>query len=131
MTILARAHLALGQPDAARAVLSPFWRTKKLEASDEAAIIKEFGKVLSTADHRFRMERMLYAERPKSAQRVAGLAGAKQLADAWAAVLRGDKNAGKLLDAVPAAQRSAGYLFAEAKYLRRAKKFSEAAATSC
>ena len=75
------------------------------------------------ADHRFRMERMLYAERPKSAQRVAGLAGAKQLADAWAAVLRGDKKAGKLLDAVPAAQRSAGYLFAEAKYLRAPRRF--------
>ena len=126
--LLARAHLALGQRDAARAVLSPFWRTEKLEASDEAAIIKEFGDVLSSADHRFRMERMLYAERPKAAQRVAGLAGAKELADAWAAVLRGDKKAGKLLDAVPQAQRSAGYLFAEAKYLRRTKKFSEAAA---
>ena len=126
--MLARAHLALDEVDAARAVLSPFWRTEKLEASDEAAIIKEFGKVLSVADHRFRMERMLYAERPKSAQRVAELAGAKQLADAWAAVLRNDKKAGKLLEAVPAAQRSPGYLFAEAKYLRRAKKFAEAAA---
>jgi len=127
MKMLARAHLALDETEAARAVLSPYWRTEKLEASDEAAIIKEFGAVLSVADHRFRMERMLYAERPKSAQRVAELAGAKPLADAWAAVLRNDKNARKLLDAVPAAQRSAGYLFAEAKYLRRAKKFAEAA----
>ena len=87
VSALARAYLALGRPDAARAVLSPFWRTQKLEARDEAAIIKRFGKVLSSADHRFRMERMLYAERPNSAQRVAGLAGAKQLADAWSAVL--------------------------------------------
>ena len=125
--LLARAHLALGHLDAARALLSPFWRTESLDASSEAAIVKEFGKVLSVADHRFRMERMLYAERPRAAQRVAGLAGAKELADAWAAVLRGDKKAGKLLDAVPQAQRSAGYLFAEAKYLRRAKKFTEAA----
>ena len=31
---------------------------------------------------------------------------AKELAEAWAAVLRKDKGAGKLLDAVPAAQRS-------------------------
>ena len=61
-------------------------------------------------------------------ERVAGLAGAKSLADAWTAVIKGDKNAGKLLDAVPAAQRSAGYLFAKARYLRRSKKFSEAAA---
>lgn len=127
MRLLARAHLALGHLDAARALLSPFWRAEKLEAPAEAAIVKEFGNVLSVADHRFRMERMLYAERPKAAQRVAGLAGAKELADAWAAVLRGDKKAGKLLEAVPQAQRSAGYLFAKAKYLRRTKKFSEAA----
>ena len=44
------------------------------------------------------------------------------------AVIRNDKNAGKLLDAVPPAQRSAGYLFAEAKYLRRAGKVRRAAA---
>ena len=68
---------------------------------------------------------------PKSAQRVAGLAGAKQLADAWAAVLRGDKNAGKLLEAVPAAQRSAGYLFAKAKYLRRSEEVLARPPRSC
>ena len=43
------------------------------------------------------------------AKRVATLAGAKPLAEAWAAVIKGDPTAGKLLDAVPAAQRSAGY----------------------
>ena len=120
--------MALGEPDRARAVLSPFWRKEKLDPNDEAAIIKEFGGLIPVADHRFRMERMFYAERAVSAQRVAGLAGAKSLADAWTAVLKGDKNAGKLLDAVPSAQRSAGYLFAEARYLRRSDKFSEAAA---
>lgn len=128
VTILARAYLATGKIDAARAVLSPFWRTQKLEASDEAAIVGEFGAVIPQADHRFRMERMFYAERTRSAQRVAALAGAKELADAWAAVLRGDKQAGKLLDAVPAGERSAGWLFAKAKYLRRADKVEEAAA---
>lgn len=128
VTILARAYLATGQADAARAVLSPFWRTEKLEASDEASIIGEFGGVIPKADHRFRMERMLYAERPRSALRVAALAGAKELAEAWAAVLSGDKQAGKLLDAVPDDQRSAGWLFANAKYLRRTDKIEDAAA---
>ena len=91
-------------------------------------IIKEFGELLTTADHRSRMERMLYADRVNSADRVAELAGAKPLAEAWAAVIRNDKAAAKLLAAVPAEQRSAGYAFAEARYLRRHKKFSEAAA---
>lgn len=126
--ILARALVTLGERDKARAVLAPFWRSEKLDAKDEAAIIKEFGKLIPAADHRYRMERMLYSDRATSAQRVAGLAGAKALADAWTAVIKGDKNARKLLDAVPAAQRSAGYMFAEAKYLRRNEKFSKAAA---
>ncbi|RWX61806.1 lytic transglycosylase domain-containing protein, partial [Mesorhizobium sp. M2A.F.Ca.ET.039.01.1.1] len=126
--ILARSQVALGNQAAARAVLVPFWRSEKLEAKDENAIIKEFGALIPAADHRYRMERMFYADRPSSALRVAGLAGAQPLADAWAAADKGDKNAAKLLKAVPAAQRSAGYFFAEAEYLRKQQKFTEAAA---
>ncbi|MER8367211.1 lytic transglycosylase domain-containing protein [Mesorhizobium sp. M1378] len=128
VVILARSYVAQGDTKAARSVLSPFWRTEKLEARDEAAVIREFGALIPAADHRFRMERMFYADRVASALRVADLAGARQLADAWAAVTKGDKNAAKLLKAVPAAQRAAGYLFAEAEYLRKQQKFSDAAA---
>ncbi|CAN7443026.1 lytic transglycosylase domain-containing protein [Mesorhizobium amorphae] len=128
MIILARSYVALGNAKAARSVLSPFWRMEKLEAKDEAAVIKEFGALIPAADHRFRMERMFYADRISSALRVAGLAGAQPLADAWAAVSKGDKNAAKLLKAVPAAQRSAGYFFAQAEYLRKQQKFADAAA---
>ncbi|TIV66622.1 MAG: lytic transglycosylase domain-containing protein [Mesorhizobium sp.] len=126
--ILARSQVALGNQAAARSVLVPFWRSEKLEAKDENAIIKEFGTLIPAADHRYRMERMFYADRPSSALRVAGLAGAQPLADAWAAADKGDKNAAKLLKAVPAAQRSAGYFFAEAEYLRKQQKFADAAA---
>ncbi|TGP57042.1 lytic transglycosylase domain-containing protein [bacterium M00.F.Ca.ET.230.01.1.1] len=126
--ILARSQVALGNQAAARAVLVPFWRTEKLESKDEATIIEEFGTLIPAVDHRYRMERMFYADRPSSALRVAGLAGAQPLADAWAAADKGDKNAAKLLKAVPAAQRSAGYFFAEAEYLRKQQKFADAAA---
>ncbi|RUW72414.1 lytic transglycosylase domain-containing protein, partial [Mesorhizobium sp. M4B.F.Ca.ET.049.02.1.2] len=126
--ILARSYVALGNLNAARSVLSPFWRTERLEARDEATIIKEFGALIPAADHRFRMERMFYADRVSSALRVAALAGAEPLAEAWAAAGRGDKNTAKLLRAVPAAQRSAGYFFAEAEYLRKQQKFADAAA---
>ncbi|MDI6026467.1 lytic transglycosylase domain-containing protein [Corticibacterium sp. UT-5YL-CI-8] len=126
--ILARARLHLSDTDGARAALVPFWRTEKLEPEEERALIAEFGALIPAADHRFRMERMLYAERANSAQRMAPLAGAKALADAWSAVFRGDKTAGMLLDAVPADQRSAGYIFAKAKYLRWQKKYQDAAA---
>jgi len=126
--ILARAHLALGEREAARTALAALWRTAKLEAATELAIIKEFGEILSKEDHRSRMERMLYSDRAKSAMRVATLADAPTLALAWSAVIRGENNAGQLLDSVPQAQRGAGFAFAKARYLRRAGKYKEAAA---
>lgn len=126
--LLTRAYLALGNAKAAASVLSPFWRSEKLEAAEETAILSEFGAIIPQADQRYRMECMFYAERVNSAQRVAALAGAQQLADAWAAALRGDKKTPALLKAVPQEQRSAGYYFAEARYLRRQDKFKAAAA---
>ncbi len=80
--LLARAYVALGNADAARSVLSPFWRTAKLDAKDETAIIAEFGQIIPAGDHRSRMERMFYADRVNSALRVAELAQARPLADA-------------------------------------------------
>lgn len=126
--ILARAHLATGKSAAAGTVMSRFWRKEKLEAKEEAFILREFGGILSTADHRARMEQMLHYDRVSAASRVAKRAGAEQLAQAWSAVIRKDRNAAKLLDAVPKAQRGGGYVFAKAKHLRWAKKYKEAAA---
>lgn len=126
--ILARAHVALENPEAARAVLSPLWRNEALTAGEERTIIGEFGELLGQADHRARMEYMLHKSRIGSAEQVAKLAQASALAEAWAAVIRGRKNAGTLLDRVPAAQRSAGYLFAKARHLRRQEQFDKAAA---
>jgi soluble lytic murein transglycosylase len=125
--LLARAHAALGQVRDARAILAPFWRTAKLEAPEEQRIIREFGVILQVEDHHARMEGMLYSERISSAERVAKLAGAEPLAKAWTAVIRGDKKAPDLLKSVPAKMRTAGYYYATAKYLRRKKKFVEAA----
>jgi len=126
--LLARAYRAQGNTEAALSVLTPFWRAEKLEAKDEAAIIAEFGAIIPATDHRMRMERMFYADRVEAANRVAALAGARELAAAWSAAIRGDKAAPALLKAVPAAQRSAGYFFARAEYLRKRKRFEEAAA---
>ena len=126
--VLARAHLAVGNADAARRVLARVWRTEKLEAAEEQAIIREFGAVIPAADHRHRMERMLYSDRIASAERVAGLAGGRELVKAVAAVSRNEGNAGKLLDAVPQAQRTAIHVYARSRHLRRAGKYKEAAA---
>jgi soluble lytic murein transglycosylase len=116
---LARARLATDDTEGARKLVADYWRTAKLEAPQEAAFLKQFGTLLTRADHRFRMERMFYAERVNAGERAAKRAGTEQLAKAWGAMIREQREAGKLLQAVPAAQRDAGYHFAQAKYLRQ------------
>ncbi len=125
--VLARALIKAGNKKAARKMLASYWRTAKLDAKDEALIIKSFGKFIPSGAHRFRMERMLYHDRVRSAGRVAKLAGAEALYNAWAAVIRRKGSAGKLLAKVPQKQQSAGYLFAKAKHLRRQNRFVAAA----
>jgi soluble lytic murein transglycosylase len=124
---LARAHMKLGDRDAAAAVLDPFWRHRRLEAKEEAVILREFGDIIPAAVHRARMEQMLHHDRVNSALRVAGRAGAKELAEAWGSVIRRERRAGKLLDAVPKDQRGAAYTFARSRHLRWSGKYREAA----
>lgn len=126
--LLARAYLATNARDQARTMLGAFWREKTLSAKDESSILAEFGGLIDKADHRFRMERMLYDENVSSAQRIANAAGAPDLAKAWTAVLRGGRDADQLLAAVPKEQRSAGFQFAQAKQLRRENQLAGAAA---
>ncbi|MCG6115715.1 MAG: lytic transglycosylase domain-containing protein [Mesorhizobium sp.] len=126
--VLARAHVSVGNLDRARAVLSPIWRNERMEAREEAAILREFGRIIPAADHRHRMERMLYIDRITAAERVAALGGGEALTRAWAAVTRGERNAASLLDAVPQSQRSSGWYFAKGRHLRRnGEKYREAA----
>ncbi|MCO6389431.1 transglycosylase SLT domain-containing protein [Aliihoeflea aestuarii] len=126
---LTRAHLSVGNTQAARATLAPFWRTERLEPGEEASMIREFGRLLPASDHWARMESMLHIDRVTSAERVAGLAGGEALTKAWAAVIRGENNAGRLLAAVPQAQKKAGFYFAQARHQRRAERYKEAAQT--
>ncbi len=128
VVLLTRAYTALGKIKDAQGVLSPYWRATKLEAAEEQRIMREFGALLTPADHRWRLENMLYSERINSAERIAKEAGAGPLVKAWAAVIRSDRKAEDFLEAVPAEMRSAGYSFAKAKYLRRKERFAEAAA---
>ncbi|MGB3502077.1 MAG: lytic transglycosylase domain-containing protein [Mesorhizobium sp.] len=125
---LARAHIAAGNAKAARDILAPLWRREKLDSSVETALIAEFSDVLTRDDHLARMEAMFIAERVGSAMRVATLAKSTKLAAAWAAAIRNERNALELLDKVPQAERSSGFFYAKARYLRRTEKYKEAAA---
>ncbi len=54
------------------------------------------------------------------------------IAKAWTAVIKNERNAKALLDAVPAAARhDAGYIFARAQWLRRHDKIGGSRTAAC
>jgi soluble lytic murein transglycosylase len=127
--ILARAHIAKNDTIAARSTLAPLWRAEKIEASDELIILSEFANVLTAQDHFVRMQAMLYDERIASAGRVATLAGATALHEAWVGAIRGSPDTPALMKAVPAdQQRGAAFQFVEALHFRKAANYVQAAA---
>src|SRR5690606_11954916 len=77
--------------------------------------------------HRFRLERMLYAERIDAAKRVAKLVGGEKLVEAWAAVSQNAARAAELVSAVPEQHRSETWDFLRSRQLRRAGDFQAAA----
>lgn len=126
--ILARAHIASGDPAMARQALAPIWRKSTMAIDEEAEILSEFGSLMTAEDHFHRMSTMLYAERPASAGRVSKLGNAEPLFKAWSAAIRKDAKTGELLKSVPAdQQKAAGFLFARALWLRKTGKLKEAA----
>jgi soluble lytic murein transglycosylase len=128
--LLARSYIATGQKAAAAAILRPQWRTEPLDDAFEAAIRKEFSGVLSKADHKARMDRMLYEEQSTRALRAAAALDANQqaLAKAVIAVIKRDPKAGAALDGVPKALRKDPlYLYSRIQQLRRAEKIEAAA----
>lgn len=126
--LLAGAHLAKGNVGAANAVIAPVWRKDNLSKSEEQAILKRFGKVLTRDDHRFRMHMQFYRERSGPGLRMGALAEQYSLAKARAAVIRNDKNADELLGAVAASsKKDVGYLYARIKRARRMGDDREAA----
>jgi len=127
---LTGARLARGEREKATALIVPYWRKAKLDAAQEARILRDFGMIIPVSAHRARMEQMLHLDRVASAERIAGRAGAPEITKAWGAVLRKQADAGLLLDAVPAGQRaSAAYIFAKSRHLRWSGKYREAAET--
>lgn len=125
---LAKAHLARGNKKAARAVIAPFWREKRLTKSQEKQVMKDAGRSLTRADHRYRMHKMFYRERATAANRVASYAEQSSLAKARTAIVRKKGDVGKRLKAVaPSSKRDPAYLFARIKHARRSGDYRKAA----
>jgi soluble lytic murein transglycosylase len=126
---LARADLEAGRREEATGIVEALWRGSDLDAWGEAATLKDFAPLLTQADHKYRADRMLYAERTGAAMRAAALAGPDEvaLAQARIAAMNGPLPQ-RLIAAVPAAlQQDPGLLFARVQDARRANRSLEAA----
>ncbi|MCB1496847.1 MAG: transglycosylase SLT domain-containing protein [Bauldia sp.] len=129
LVLLAESYLALGRKAEAARVVGSYWREQRFGAESESLLRKEVGGLISSADYKARMDRLLYEE-----QISAGLRNAKyldkgqQALAAAVAASETNKNIDKALAAVPAnVRRDPLYAFARVQSLRRADKMEEAA----
>jgi soluble lytic murein transglycosylase len=129
--VLARAAQNRGDGRTAARLVRESWRESDLSEAMERAVLDQFGSLITAADHKARMDNLLYDNNAhEAALRAAKRLGAGHLALARArvAVSRRAKNAKALLDAVPQALRGdAGYIFAKIQWLRRNDHIAEAA----
>jgi soluble lytic murein transglycosylase len=127
---LARALLLLGDRAGAQSLVREAWRYENFSGELEGQVLDVFRDLITSADHKARMDMRLYAEDADGAMRSANRAGghAPVIAKARIAVIKKAANAKALLDAVPAeARRDIGYIFSRAQSLRRDDKPAEAA----
>ena len=82
----ARAANAAGRADEAAQIIRALWRDGDFDAFTESVIIREFGPLLAQADHKYRADRLFYADSFGAAMRAAALAGSDVLALAEARI---------------------------------------------
>ena len=119
--------------DSARAnqLARDIWRRDDLSADVERTLLSAFGSAIGSADHKSRLDHMLYAGKDGTALRAAQRLGSGQvaLARAYLAVSARRSNGGALLAHVPRALHADPiYLLTRAQWLRREDRAREAAA---
>jgi soluble lytic murein transglycosylase len=127
---LARALLLQGDRAGAQSLVREAWRNDDFSGELEGLALDVFSELITSADHKARMDMRLYAEDTDDAMRSANRAGgnAPAIARARIAVIKKAPNAKAMLDAVPAeSRRDVGYIFSSVQFLRRSDKAEEAA----
>ncbi|MBA4799614.1 MAG: lytic transglycosylase domain-containing protein [Rhizobiales bacterium] len=126
--LLARAHLAEGDKAKARSLIRNLWRTEALDEAAEDKIMAEFSGLLTTADHRARMDYLMYRERASQAKRFSTLGEAQSLYKAWAGLISRSRNVDALIAAVDKSwAKDPALLFIRIENLRRKEEFEAAA----
>ncbi|MBM6594335.1 lytic transglycosylase domain-containing protein [Microvirga pudoricolor] len=121
---------AEGQEAEAAEKIRQVWREDTFGGDVEDRILDRFPGLMTQADHRYRMERLLFKEVWGGATRSAERAGKPYdtLVKARLGIYQGKKKAEKAFAAVPASLRSdPSYLYSRALYLRRSGKVEDAA----
>ena len=125
---LARAELALGRQDAAAARVRRLWREEDLSGSLEQALQREFGTLLTSADHKARSDRHFYDGKHSASLAAAKEAGAEVVKLANARAVAGTKRFDALVAGLPKESQGDPTLnFARGQALSNAGKFAEAA----
>ena len=127
---LARAMKEGGDEAGATTLIRTVWAKDDLSIFAETALRKQFGDVLTVADHKARADRFMYKEEPAVALRIAALSGDKDLLalEKVRAAAQDGAVSDKLLATVPAKYASdAGLRFTKIQIARRADKVNEAA----
>lgn len=127
---LARALLRAAQPFEVAALVKGLWREDDFNEALETVAKKEFSSFLGGADHKYRADRLLYAEKNAAAMRTAALAGddVVQLARARVAASNESASDKTFADLPASVQNDPGLLFARIHTLRHRDKIAEAAA---
>lgn len=126
--ILSRAYMARGASAQASKLIRKIWREEPLDKSLEDKILAEFPMLLSPADHKARMDYLLYRDRTAQAKRFGDLGRAQSLYKAWAAVNERSPKADAMIAAVETQWRKdPAYLFMRIENLRRQNKYEDAA----
>jgi soluble lytic murein transglycosylase len=126
---LANAFNGSGHADQAQTLIRRLWTSETMNTALEDRVMGQFSALLSVADHKARMDYLMYRDRVDQAKRFGDLGKVQPLYTAWAAVLQRSKTATVALNAVPTALRQdPAYLFARIENLRLQQKYKEAAA---
>ncbi len=139
LAALASAHLALGETEKARKLASKAWRQKDLPSTLETGFLKRFSKLLTSADHKWRFDRLVISDfrwkserkrRANTARRLVPLlapADRKKAQARLAVFLRSKSGLKKVSAFAKAKPVDWGLNFHRIQALRRAKKYDPAA----
>lgn len=135
---LAAALLAAGDRDAARRIVVKVWREGDIPSAHEAAFLGRFKTLLSSSDHRWRLDRYLMGDRRWKAGRDEQAAYVRRIipllpeaerikAEARLAVYLRSSSAAKMMAGLAAEEKADwGLAFQRAQLMRRQNKTTEA-----